>query len=463
MASPIKNSLRTEAVDPFDLLGNHLAASLLGPRQWLWSGKPLKVTYSFPEDLATHIDPYSSRNEWSAWQAIEDYEKGSIVSALDRWAAVTGLRFVEVADDALTVGDLRFAKSMQVDAGFAGHAYLPADHPSAGDIWFKPDSWHGYTNLGDHDFLASLHEIGHALGLRHSFEWSNGNPPLSGAYDNHFYTVMSYSASPWTRDGYASFHPTTPMFLDIVAIQALYGQVYRNPGNDTYIFHENAEYWETITDSGGTDKIVYLGTRGTVIDLRPGAFSKLSTEIYFSDGISSRATVCIGPDVMIEAARGGDGADTLGGNRGNNVLNGDDGNDRLHGREGHDRLYGSAGHDLLVGGKGRDRLYGSEGHDRFDFNALSESGRTAKTRDQIMDFERGVDVIDLRSIDATAGSGNDGFKFVKAAAFKGAGQLRIKDLGSDVIVQADVNGDRKSDFEILVRKVNTLTSSDFLF
>jgi len=30
-------------------------------------------------------------------------------------------------------------------------------------------------------------------------------------------------------------------------------------------------------------------------------------------------------------------------------------------------------------------------------------------------------------------------------------------------VQADVNGDRKSDFEILVRKVNTLTSSDFLF
>ena len=172
--------------------------------------------------------------------------------------------------------------------------------------------------------------------------------------------------------------------------------------------------------------------------------------------------MCIGPDVMIEAARGGDGADTLGGNRGNNVLNGDDGNDRLHGREGHDRLYGSAGHDLLVGGKGRDRLYGSEGHDRFDFNALSESGRTAKTRDQIMDFERGVDVIDLRSIDAKAG-GNDGFKFVKAAAFKGAGQLRIKDLGSDVIVQADVNGDRKSDFEILVRKVNTLTSSDFLF
>src|SRR5918997_1452330 len=113
MASPIKNSLRTEAVDPFDLLGNHLAASLLGPRQWLWSGKPLKVTYSFPEDLATYIDPYSSRNEWSAWQAIEDYEKDSIVSALDRWAAVTGLRFVEVADDALTVGDLRFAKSMQ--------------------------------------------------------------------------------------------------------------------------------------------------------------------------------------------------------------------------------------------------------------------------------------------------------------------------------------------------------------
>jgi hypothetical protein len=43
-----------------------------------------------------------------------------------------------------------------------------------------------------------------------------------------------------------------------------------------------------------------------------------------------------------------------------------------------------------------------------------------------------------------------------------AGELRIRDLGDHVIVQGDVNGDGRSDFEIYVRDVGTLTRADFL-
>jgi len=40
--------------------------------------------------------------------------------------------------------------------------------------------------------------------------------------------------------------------------------------------------------------------------------------------------------------------------------------------------------------------------------------------------------------------------------------LLIKDKGSKVIVQGDVNGDGKADFEILVAGVSSLGKGDFL-
>jgi hypothetical protein len=40
------------------------------------------------------------------------------------------------------------------------------------------------------------------------------------------------------------------------------------------------------------------------------------------------------------------------------------------------------------------------------------------------------------------------------------GELRFKDLGTSCLVQGDVNGDGKADFEILV-KVGTILKGDF--
>ena len=84
-------------------------------------------------------------------------------------------------------------------------------------------------------------------------------------------------------------------------------------------------------------------------------------------------------------------------------------------------------------------------------------------RDRIVDFSRGQDdTIDLSTIDAKTGGGNQAFKWIGKQAFHDVkGELRYKDLGPKVIVQGDIDGDGKADFEILV-KTGTLHKGDFV-
>ncbi|MGH6771656.1 MAG: calcium-binding protein [Xanthobacteraceae bacterium] len=161
---------------------------------------------------------------------------------------------------------------------------------------------------------------------------------------------------------------------------------------------------------------------------------------------------------------GNSGDNRLRAGSGNDTLNGGRGEDLLAGDAGNDRLIGGSHNDFLTGGKGADTMTGSGGRDLFDFNLASESGRTLEFRDIITDFQRNADDIDLRSVDANTGlAGNNIFSFIGEDEFSGdGGEVRIRDLGSQVLVQVEVNGDTTRDFEILARNVTTLTASDFL-
>ena len=112
------------------------------------------------------------------------------------------------------------------------------------------------------------------------------------------------------------------------------------------MFNDGTRYWQAINDTGGYDTILYNGVEAVSVNLNPGTFSTLSERITFNGG-SSKATVTIGPNVLIEAVRSGSGNDTLTGNNSYNSLNGAAGNDYLRGLAGNDTLTGGPGNDIF--------------------------------------------------------------------------------------------------------------------
>lgn len=444
-----QNAVGTSDYDP-EIFSDRTDSLLWGTKWGGALGTGVTVTYSFPQGSAFWDTPYL---EGTRWYSLEDYQMAGARDALASWSAVANIRFQEVAENSSgDVGEIRFAFSDYVDSDSAAHAYLPSDDPAAGDIWFNIED--GYTEPapGSYFYNTMIHEIGHAIGLAHSFDGEGVAPE----YDNYFYTVMSYTASPWSEDGdnYASFYPTTPMYLDILALQAIYGApLATNAGNTTYTFND-AYYFETIVDTGGTDTIVYAGTDTCSIDLREGEFSELSRPIEFSS-VSSRSTVSIGPGTVIENARGGARNDEI---WGNGVKN------KLFGNAGRDTIKGGGGNDVITGGTGKDRLQGDAGKDRFDFNAVGEIGKA--THDVIFGFKAGQDDIDLSTIDANANrSGNNKFSFKSTAdsSLNGkAGELCWYKKGGDTFVIGDVNGDRRADFILELDGSKSLTKGDFI-
>ncbi|BBU58272.1 hypothetical protein KU6B_45370 [Mameliella alba] len=168
------------------------------------------------------------------------------------------------------------------------------------------------------------------------------------------------------------------------------------------------------------------------------------------------------------------GNDTLNGGSGNDVLAGHEGNDLLDGGENDDTLDGGSGDDVLRGGDGTDVLRGRDGADTisggtgldfmtggqdadtFRFASAAEAG-TGASRDQILDFDQGADVIDL------AGIIDGSLAFVGTGPFTAANQVRLIETGSgSTIVQINLDANLATvEGEIRVADVIGLTADDF--
>lgn len=162
------------------------------------------------------------------------------------------------------------------------------------------------------------------------------------------------------------------------------------------------------------------------------------------------------------------GNDTLLGGAGNDTLNGGGDNDVLHGQQGNDLLLGGAGRDLLDGGHGNDTLNGGHGVDTMSGGAGADvfvfaTGNTGKgiQRDRITDFQRGVDDLDLRGIDAnSAVAGNQALQF-SGTTPKAHAVWQVQN-GDVTLIRGDINGDAIFDLEIQINGSVRFGAADFL-
>ena len=79
------------------------------------------------------------------------------------------------------------------------------------------------------------------------------------------------------QNSFVSIYATTPMVLDIAAVQSRYGADPNTAvGDTTYSFSEATPFLYSIYDAGGSDTFDLSAiTRGSQVDLRPGAYSSI--------------------------------------------------------------------------------------------------------------------------------------------------------------------------------------------
>jgi serralysin len=345
MTSPYTGSATTAT----DLSGNNSVDSLLADVKWGGAvGQSANLSYSFFNSTQSYYASDYGYGEYLAAFALSTAQITAVTSGLNAWSSVANLTFSKTTDSSTNAGDLRFGGySDMPDDAFAWAYYPSSLYAEGGDTWFGPDVSKQNLAAGSYDYSTILHEIGHALGLKHSFETedNNGNV-LPGATDDTRHTVMTYTQI-------YDFEPTGPMLYDIAAIQYLYGANNNwNTGNNTYKWDSNAKVFETIWDAGGIDTLDASNqTRAVKLNLNSGEFSHIGQDIHdYTNEVSVARNdfLTIAYGATIENAIGSNYNDRITGNAFGNVLDGKAGADTLIGGAGDDTYIVDNTGDILV-------------------------------------------------------------------------------------------------------------------
>jgi hypothetical protein len=223
---------------------------------------------------------------------------------------------------------------------------------------------------------------------------------------------------------------------------------------------------DTYTLGGGNDQFLCNGLGTFKLDGGAGARDSInfgnSGTVGFSVNLNTKSVTLGG---LVLAAQTVVGTNGSGGSiKGFESIIGSQRDDRFAGSAAADVIYGAGGNDFIAGGLGADSLTGASGVDTFVYFDVKDSGITRPTRDLIFDFVSGTDKIDVSAIDTNAKLANDqAFSWLGVnEAYSGqGGEIRAVTIGSDTIIEADVNGDSKTDFSIdLVGTIN-LVGTDF--
>jgi hypothetical protein len=223
---------------------SYAISALVNPYGYKWGsmtvGASATVTFSF----LTSVPGYYASNagERSNFAAMNTAQQNAALAAFSLYSQVANITFVQVAPG---TGSINLGMA-DLGNGIGGWAYYPYpgysgsnDASSYGDVWIT-NRYSSYNNPtpGSWEYQTFIHEIGHAIGMKHPGNYNAGGGGTAGPYlpsgeDNHQYTVMSYYSGP----SYGSLEPITPQLYDVATIQYLYGaNTSTRSGSDTYTF-----------------------------------------------------------------------------------------------------------------------------------------------------------------------------------------------------------------------------------
>ena len=386
-----------------------------------WNGA-IPANYAGPSKAIKWGDPTPGTgatvsyhfNDDSGWS---DEEKDAWEGGLGLWSAVANITFTETADSgSANFVITRGGPGTGASASFGSQNTVPIGSTTLStpgatgseiEVETAVDDFgpigYNLARHGGHPFSTVVHEIGHMIGISHGGPYNADADRMTqqfSPYDTTLWTLMSYispietatkffDSYPVTGTSWGSvfesdfnwqFEPLTPMMLDILAVQRVYGVATRGPlaaGNVTFGFNSNIDvdgFLGRIYDfsrnahpiltlwSGGTGNTLDLSEydQDAVINLTPGTFTSAGGKVN---------NIGIAVGTVIETGIGGSGNDTITASDVASWLRGGVGDDTLNGGAGNDRLDGGAGVDTIFGGAGDDTISGGAEGDTIDFGA----------------------------------------------------------------------------------------------
>jgi Ca2+-binding RTX toxin-like protein len=357
-------------------------------------GSTTKLTWTF--GFAQNSDQARLGKNNPSFTAFNDIQQACFRTAIAQFSAVCNLTITET--------DITSNPDIVVGFDRHGQGWSGLTKGGANGSYLTFNTSNPNPTQGTYDHHNYMHELGHALGLRHGFEIQKGMKGVIPA--DHYgwnYSQVLY-ASPFVGGGAESDNQFQSLGLDdIRALQYLWGANFNyNSANTTYSWDPitGVKYvrdgagatikaptpalprvYEAIWDGGGIDTYDLSNfTKAQNIDLRPGYWSTISTDLlpHASDttaivpGNVANAYLTYDPDTQLEDLRSlienvnaGSGNDTITGNQADNLINGNDGDDLIYGLTGKDTLNGGAGNDTLDGGQGADSMVGGAGDDTY--------------------------------------------------------------------------------------------------